>query len=110
MQPFAVKRDPRIEAAEDDLVKQFALVEKITKKLSLVNKTTNKIREVTKNINDIAGSIKDSAMAKAYRTATTPLLDSLKKTEEELTQPKAVTNHDLFNFPNKLDDKLAGLK
>ena len=29
--------------------------------------------------------------------------------EEELTQPKAVTDYDLFNFPNRLDDKLAGL-
>ncbi|MBK6839632.1 MAG: hypothetical protein IPG90_16335 [Bacteroidetes bacterium] len=26
-----------------------------------------------------------------------------------MTQPKAVTNYDLFNFPNKLNDKLAGL-
>ena len=37
------------------------------------------------------------------------MLDSLKKIEEELTQPKAVTDYDLFNYPNKLNDKLAGL-
>jgi hypothetical protein len=29
--------------------------------------------------------------------------------EEQLTQPKAVTDYDLFNFPNRLDDKLAAL-
>jgi len=40
---------------------------------------------------------------------TQPLLDSLKKVEEELTQPKAVTDYDLFNFPNRLDDMIAGL-
>jgi len=109
-QQFEVKRDPRIEATDDDLVKQFELLDKITKKISEVHKTINKIREVTKNINDISATIKDSAIVKNFRSATSSLLDSLKKSEEELTQPKAVTNYDLFNFPNRLDDKLAGLK
>ena len=56
------------------------------------------------------GAVKDSAMAKQFKAVAQPLLDSLKAVEEELTQPKAVTDYDLFNFPNKLNDKLAGLR
>jgi hypothetical protein len=54
--------------------------------------------------------MKDSALVKKFKKVSQPLLDSLKKIEEELTQPKAVTDYDLFNFPNKLNDKLAGLR
>ena len=79
-------------------------------KISETHTAINSLRTITKNINDISATIKDSAMVKKFRTAYTPLIDSLKKAEEELTQPKAVTDYDLFNFPAKLNDKLAGLK
>ena len=47
-------------------------------------------------------------MVKKFRTISSPLLDSLKKVEEELTQPKAVTDYDLFNlFPRS---RLKGAK
>ena len=52
-------------------------------------------------------SIKDSLLVKEVKKITQPLIDTLKKIEEELTQPKAVTDYDLFNFPNRLDNKIS---
>ncbi len=109
-QNFEVVRDPRIDFTNEDLQKQFLLAQKINKKISDTHEAINSIRTTIKSIYDISVSIKDSAMVKKFRTVYTPLVDSLKKVEEELTQPKAVTDYDLFNFPAKLNDKLAGLK
>jgi photosystem II stability/assembly factor-like uncharacterized protein len=109
-QNFEVVKDPRINFSDTSLQKQFLLAQKVTHKLSQTNEAINSLRTITKRINDISGNMKDSAMVKKFRTVSDPLIDSLKKVEEELTQPKAVTDYDLFNFPSKLDDKLAGLK
>ena len=109
-QPVEIAKDPRIEFSDEALLKQFDLAKNITAKLSEVNVAINSIRNITKGVNDLSAAIKDSSMAKQFRTVSKPLLDSLKSVEEELIQPKAVTNYDLFNFPAKLNDKLAGLK
>ena len=109
-QNFEVVRDPRISFSDSSLQKQFLLAQKITNKMSETHAAINSIRTITKKITDTSASIKDSAIVKIFRTVYTPLIDSLKKVEEELTQPKAVTDYDLFNFPAKLNDKLAGLK
>ena len=109
-QPFIILKDPRINTTQEDFQKQFDLLTLAVKKQSETNEAISKIRRITKEVNDNAGGIKDSAIARKYRNASQPLLDSLKKVEEELTQPKAVTDYDLFNFPNKLNDKITGLK
>jgi photosystem II stability/assembly factor-like uncharacterized protein len=109
-QPFTILKDPRISATQDDLQKQFDFLMQINKKQTETNEAINKIRRITKIVNENMVVIKDSAMVKNFRTTSQPFLDSLKKVEEELTQPKAVTDYDLFNFPNKLNDKLSGLR
>jgi photosystem II stability/assembly factor-like uncharacterized protein len=106
---FEITRDPRIEATDADLQAQFDLLMKINKKLSAVHEGINKIRLATKQVTQSLALIKDSALVKEVRKVSQPFLDSLKKVEEQLTQPKAVTDYDLFNFPNRLDDKLAAL-
>ena len=106
---FEIVRDPRISATDADLQAQFELLTRVNKKLGDVHEAINKIRMVTRQVNQPVSAIKDSALAREVKKVTQPLLDSLKKVEEELTQPKAVTDYDLFNFPNRLDDKLAGL-
>lgn len=106
---FEIIRDPRIEATDAELQLQFALLMKINKKLSEVHEGINKIRKIAKQVNQSLEQIKDSALVKEVKKVTQPFLDSLKKAEEELTQPKAVTNYDLFNFPNRLDDKISSL-
>ena len=106
-QDFDITRDPRIEATDADLQQQFDLLMKINKKLSAVHEGINKIRKITKQVSQSLEVIKDSALVKEVKKVTQPFLDSLKKVEEELTQPKAVTDYDLFNFPNRLDNKIS---
>ena len=106
---FTIVRDPRIDATDEDLHQQFDLAMKVNKKLTSVHEGINKIRKITKQINQSLDLIKDSALVKEVRKGTQPFIDSLKKIEEELTQPKAVTDYDLFNFPNRLDDRLSAL-
>jgi hypothetical protein len=109
-QPFTIVKDPRVSTTQEEFQKQFDLAAQVVKKQTETNEAINRIRKITKDVNDDAGGIKDSAVARQFKTVSQPLLDSLKKVEEELTQPKAVTDYDLFNFPDKLNDKLAGLK
>ena len=106
-QKFGIVRDPRIEATDADLQMQFDLMMKINKKLSTVHEGISSIRKISKQVNGSVELIKDSSIAREVKKVTQPLLDSLKKVEEELTQPKAVTDYDLFNFPNRLDNKIS---
>ena len=110
VQKIEIKRDPRINFTDEALQKQFQLAQKITVKLSQTDEAINSIRSITKKITDAGSLINDSTLGKKFKAAGKPLLDSLSKAEAELTQPKAVTDYDLFNFPAKLNDKLAGLK
>ena len=109
VQNFDIVRDPRIEATDEDLQHQFELLQKINKKLGEVHEGVNRIREITKKINSTLEPIKDTILTHEVKKVTQPFLDSLKKVEEELTQPKAVTNYDLFNYPNRLDDRIGSL-
>lgn len=109
-QTFEVVKDPRIPATQEDLQKQFDLLAQINQKQTEINEAVNTIREVTKNLNSEIKNIKDSTVVKKFKSIAQPLLDSLKKVEGELTQPKAVTDYDLFNFPNRLNDKMASVK
>jgi len=109
-QPLEILKDPRINTSQEDFQKQFDLLLAISKKQSETSDAINKIRRVTGEVNKNTGVIKDSTLAKSFKAMAQPMLDSLKKVEEELTQPKAVTDYDLFNYPNRLNDKLAGLR
>ena len=106
-QKFQIVKDPRIEATDADLQQQFDLLFRINKKLTEVHEGINDIRKISKKINGSVESIKDSLLVKEVKKVTQPLIDTLKKIEEELTQPKAVTDYDLFNFPNRLDNKIS---
>ena len=106
-QKFQIVKDPRIEATDTDLQQQFDLLIRINKKLNEVHEGISDIRKISKKINGSVESIKDSLLVKEIKKVTQPLIDSLKKIEEELTQPKAVTDYDLFNFPNRLDNKIS---
>jgi photosystem II stability/assembly factor-like uncharacterized protein len=110
-QAFTVLKDPRVNATSEDLQKQFDLHSKITAKLSEVNEGINRIRRLTKDVSDRQALIKDTLLPVSVelKKIVKPLTDSLMKIEEHLTQPKAVTDYDLFNYPDRLDDKLAGL-
>ena len=106
---FTILKDPRISTTDEDFNLQFDLLKKIRDKQTELNSAINTIRSIVKEVNDQSASTKDTAVIAKLKLVSGPMLDSLKKIEEELTQPKAVTDYDLFNYPNKLNDKLAGL-
>jgi hypothetical protein len=109
-QPFEIVKDPRVDVSQEDLQKQFDLLRKINKKQSEISEAVNQIRKISKAINEESGNIKDSLLVRNFKKIAQPILDTLKMIEGELTQPKAVTDYDLFNFPNRLNDKMASLR
>lgn len=108
--PVMIVPDPRLSVSDADFSKQFTLLRDISKKQSETSEGINLIRKLSKEIQAAMDNTSDSVSVNRIKTVAKPFLDSLKRVEEELTQPKAVTDYDLFNFPNRLNDKLSGLR
>ena len=106
---FEIKKDPRVDASEEDLVLQLDLLLKINSKLTETHKTINSIREIQKQVNEFSGKIKDTSVVKKIKEFAKPLLDSLTFVENELIQTKIKSNQDVLNYPMKLNNKLASL-
>ncbi|KAB2877823.1 glycosyl hydrolase [bacterium] len=106
---FEIKKDPRVDASEEDLVLQLDLLLKINSKLTETHKTINSIREIQKQINEFSGKIKDTIIVRQIKEFAKPLLDSLTFVENELIQTKIKSNQDVLNYPMKLNNKLASL-
>ncbi|MBL7994633.1 glycosyl hydrolase [bacterium] len=106
---FEIKKDPRVDASEEDLRLQLDLLMKINSKLTETHKSINSIREIQKQINEFSGRIKDTSVAKQIKEFAKPLLDSLTFVENELIQTKIKSGQDVLNYPMKLNNKLASL-
>jgi photosystem II stability/assembly factor-like uncharacterized protein len=108
-QPFEIKKDPRVEATQEDLKMQRDLLTAIHRKISETHQAINSIRDIQKQISDLTAKIKDTTAAKRIKDFAKPLLDSLTAIENELIQTKAKSDEDVLNFPIKLNNKLVSL-
>jgi photosystem II stability/assembly factor-like uncharacterized protein len=108
-QSFEVKKDPRVQASQEDLAKQFDLLIKIRDKLSQTNSAIIRIRDARKQIEEIANRVKDQPEAHNIADAAKSLAAKLTAVEEELYQTKNQSSQDPLNFPIKLNNKLAAL-
>ena len=108
-QSFAVRKDPRVETSQADLVKQFELLMKIRDKLTETHQAIMQIRDVRKQVSDLAQRAKDQPNTKALTDAAKSLNEKLTAIEEELYQTKNQSSQDPLNFPIRLNNKLAAL-
>lgn len=108
-QPFALKKDPRIETTPEDFAKQLSLSMELRDKLTETHKAILTIRDARTQINAIADRYKTEPSAKAIAELAKSLTAKLTAVEEELYQTKNRSGQDPLNYPIKLNNKLAAL-
>jgi len=105
MQPFEVKKDPRLTTTPDDYARQLEVALQIHNKLSQTNEAVVQIRDIRKQLDEYAGRAKDTKVVDAAKK----LAKDLTAVEETLYQTKNRASQDPLNFPIKLNNKLAAL-
>lgn len=108
-QNFEIKKDPRIEATQEDLAKQFDLLIKIRDKVTQTHDAILQIREARKQIDDVVLRSKDAKGGKEIADAAKALNAKMKEIEEILYQTKNQSGQDPLNYPIRLNNKLAAL-
>jgi hypothetical protein len=106
---FEIKKDPRVEATQDEFQAQLELLLKINLKLSEAHKAINAIREIQKQIHELSGKFKDTILTKNLKEFSKPLMDTLSAVENELIQTRIKSSQDVLNYPMKLNNKLTSL-
>jgi len=111
---FAVRKDPRVSASDDDLRAQFALAMRIRDKLSETNDAIVQIRDLRAQAEDweqraerqrAAGSGQRAELIEAAKQ----LKEALASVEEELVQTRWKSSRDALTAPSKLNVKLGTL-
>jgi hypothetical protein len=110
-QAFELLRDPRVSISQADYEAQLAFLLKLRDKLSAIHDAVNLIRDVKEQIKGWEGRLKNQgesaseAVAKAAKT----LRDKLEPIEDKLVLSGEVLPGKMFNYPVRLNGKLAGL-
>jgi len=105
-QPFAIVRNPKMQATDADLQEQFALASQISAKVAAANQTVLKIRDLKDQIGDRTTKAKDGKITAAGEALGGKLTD----VEGEIYQYRNRSGQDPLNFPIKLNNKLAALQ
>ena len=108
-QEWEWKKDPRLEATQQDFQEQFDFLIKIRDKVTEVNQVIIRLRDVRKQIDDLVKRLEGEEKAAEIREAARALKEKLKSVEEELIQSKSQSNQDPLHYPIKLDNKIAAL-
>jgi hypothetical protein len=103
-QPFAIRKDPRVTATQQDLDEQFALLIRIRDKLSAANDAVKSIRAVKQQIAE-----RKAKAPKSFATQADQLVKRLSAIEEEIYQVRNRSSQDPLNYPIKLNNKIAAL-
>ncbi len=105
-QTFTVKKDPRIQATNADLVAQHDFAIKIRDRVTAANDGVKRIRSVERQLDARAAAMSGNS---AYATLATALADNLSGVEDSLYQTKNKSGEDPLNFPVRLNNQMAAL-
>ncbi|HEV7706456.1 MAG TPA: glycosyl hydrolase [Gemmatimonadaceae bacterium] len=108
-QTFVLRADPRSNATQLDLVKQFALLEHIGDTISAANNAVRIIRNVKTQL-QMRDTLLTGDQARDYRALASSLADSLSRVEESIYQVRTHASEDPLNYPIQINDKLAELQ
>jgi hypothetical protein len=103
---FAIKKDLRETATQQDLQAQFDLHQKIIAKLDTTHKAINHLREARSNLTEMLDEFPEDEQLQEKFDKIKKALDAI---EMELVQAKAESFQDVLNYPIKLNNKLAAL-
>jgi photosystem II stability/assembly factor-like uncharacterized protein len=102
---FEIGRDPRIEASDEDLRAQFEMLLRIRDKLTEIHRGVVRGRKVQEQLKALAERAEGDL---AERAAA--LGDELGQVTGELCESRAKGAADSFNYPPKVNSKLASLQ
>jgi photosystem II stability/assembly factor-like uncharacterized protein len=105
-QPFAIRRNPKGSATEEDLSEQFTLASQVGGKVSAANAAVLRIRDLKDQIADRIRKANDAKITAAGEALT----EKLTAVEGEIYQYRNRSGQDPLNFPIKLNNKLAALQ
>ena len=108
VQPFRLQKDPRTTASEADLVEQFNFLMRIRDTVSAANKAVRTVRNARYQVDSIKKGIPGQHKADFDREADA-MVDSTRRTEEELYQTKNEAGEDPLNFPVRLNNQVGAL-
>jgi len=107
-QTFVVKKDPRSDATNADLVAQHEFLIRIRDQVTRANDAVRTIRNVKYQLDDRRGKLTGEA-ATSFGALATAFADSLSAVEGEIYQVKNRSGQDPLNYPIKLNDQIGGL-
>lgn len=106
---FHVRKDPRLHTSPEDFAAQFALLMQIRDKLSEVHEAVLASRTLTEEILRQAARLeaaRHSELAAQARAAA----DAIREAAGRLNESRSRGHADSFNFPPKVNSKLASLE
>lgn len=106
---FEIQKDPRVQATQDDLAAQFALLINIRDRLSETHEAITTLRAIRRQVEQWEEHAQGHKAQEAVIQSAHALKEKLAVIEEELIQVKARTRQDTLNHPAKLNAKLAAL-
>jgi hypothetical protein len=107
--PLEVKLDPRVNASEEDLRKQFELMLKLRDRQDEMNKAILGIRDLRTQLQALERRVAGRDDATPVASASSDLRKKISAIEEELIQVNAKASEDEANYPTKLNSKLGYL-
>jgi len=108
---FEIKKDPRLDVADADLIAQERFLRDVTRTLTDVHKAIKRMRDVRAQVNAAVGrtSHLDTTATKEITALSKIINDTLQHIEDSMVQTKAKAGQDLLNYPVKLNNKIASL-
>jgi len=107
--PFEIVNDPKSEASQEDLQKQFDFVTSMRDKLTETHQTILDIRNVRKQLNSFKGRLKGDSTLTDLLDMSKSIDSMMLVVEKALYQTKNQSPQDPLNFPIRLNNKLGHL-
>ena len=110
-QPFKIVPDPRLQVTQEDLKKQFDLMQQILGKVTQVHDAVRQIRDIRTQMTAVNKRLKEekNPNAKELADAGSALDKKMTVVEEALIQTKAKSGQDVLNYPIRLNNLLVAL-
>jgi len=108
-QSWEWKKDPRVEATQDDFQEQFDFLIRIRDKMTEINTSIIRLRTVKEALDQMRSKLRGYDKGESLIQEAVALHHKLTAVEDVLIQSKSKSGQDPLNFPILLDNKIAAL-
>jgi photosystem II stability/assembly factor-like uncharacterized protein len=107
-QPFVIRKDPRSDATQADLVAQFNTAMKIRDRFSDANNAVKRIRDIRSQVTDRRTRLRGPDSTEFASVAGT-MERTMTEVENDVYQTRLQSNQDALNYPIRLNNKIGSL-